>query len=138
MGWIQLPCRSSRRLPSPGSQICPTADFGIEDQAQIFNLGTQSDPIPVYTREGEGAFYLLVKIIVSVLEGLTDYPKIPHQSSTIYSAKFGFGILMAISSAWPIASLPEDSSLLRSELTTRFQRSGDRIPPCGVSLQTIL
>ena len=31
------------RLPSSGSLVCPPAEFGIEDQAQIFNLGTQRE-----------------------------------------------------------------------------------------------
>ena len=37
-----------------------------------------------------------------------------------------------------MALLPKDSSLLKSEWAMRFDRSGNRTPPCGVALQTIV
>ena len=63
-----------------------------------------------------------------------------QQSSIIGSTKFKLvisacgqipGTAVAMSSA-----LPGCSSSLKSELTTRFQRSGYRSPPCGVPLWT--
>ena len=59
-------------------------------------------------REKFGILYVLVKIIVSVLEGLIDSPKFLHYSSTIDSTKFNLSdsvceqnpnAAMAISSA---------------------------------------
>ena len=59
--WAKTPSGSDRstavgsicRLTRPSSQIRPPVTLRIEDQAQIFDLGTQRESVPAYARKGE-------------------------------------------------------------------------------------
>ena len=80
-------------------------------------------------REKFGILDLLVKILVSVFEGMGDRPKSLHSFSTIDSVKIN--LPKSVCGQIPDVAMVSE---WKSELTSRFQRSGDRTLPCSVPL----
>ena len=82
---LATPVSSICCLTCPGRQIRSPVELGIEDQVQIFDLGTQRVACPTYARKGD-FWNFISSFRKSVLKGLVGSPKPLHQFCTIDSA----------------------------------------------------
>ena len=133
------PPESKRRLGSMTILRALTAWFvsqlslgsRIRRRYLISELNTRVIPL-MLGRVKVGIMHLQVKRFDSVLKGLIDNPKSSHQSSTIDSAKFSLSDSVCGNVNVVDVSYGVITRGFKRKLTARFQRSGDRTPPCSV------